>query len=131
MIVQACQGYIPLESQSQPEVEGSQEIHRHVVLTRPHTLLLMASVVGGLAKRGEFTGALAKQIAKADGKVNIIEMVQNSIIDMNSGKSEAHEQTPISRSTLQRTLILPPGWTTNRQIDQSADNQENLAESSV
>lgn len=131
MIVQACQGYIPLESQSQPEVEGSQEIHRHVVLTRPHTLLLMASVVGGSAYRGEFTGALAKQIAKADGKVTILEMVENSIIDMNRRKSKAHQQTPFFRNTLQRTLILPPGWTTNRQIDQSADDQENLAESSV
>ena len=34
---------------------------QHITLTRPHTVLLLATVRGGVAYRGVFTGAMADQ----------------------------------------------------------------------
>ena len=82
--------------------------HQSVILDRAHTLLLMSSVVGGYVKRGAFTGAMARQVAKADGKTTIDEMVMEAKIDMKKNEEKGYNQTPESRSTLQKSLILPP-----------------------
>ena len=105
------------ESQ-QPSTSGSTDARRggatvvtkHVTLTRPHTLLLMSSVAGGFAIRGAFTGAIARQFAKADGKITINDMVTNAIIEMKkfATDDDVLEQAPESRNTLQKILILPP-----------------------
>ena len=82
--------------------------YKSVILDRPHTLLLMSTVTGGVAIRGAFTGALARQFAKADGKATINDMVTNAIIDMKKNEMEGYDQAPEARSTLQKSLILPP-----------------------
>lgn len=83
--------------------------NRDVVLKRPHTLLLMSSVAGGLAKRGAFTGAFANQIAKADGRTNVLEMVNRAKIEMKKSHSgDDQEQFPEEISTLQKSLFIPP-----------------------
>ena len=82
--------------------------HHSVILDRAHTLLLMSSVVGGYAKRGAFTGAMARQFAKADGKTTINDMVTNAIVEMKENEEEGYNQTPEARNTLQKNLVLPP-----------------------
>ena len=69
----------------------------------------MSTVAGGYAVRGAFTGAIARQFAKADGKVTIDEMVNSAKIDMKKNEGDDYKQTPESRNTLQKSLILPPG----------------------
>ena len=70
----------------------------------------MSSVAGGFAIRGAFTGAIARQFAKADGKITINDMVTNAIIEMKkyATDDDVQEQAPESRNTLQKILILPP-----------------------
>ena len=45
----------------------SKRVDQHVQLTRPNTVLLSATVTGGKAERGVFTGAIANQIIDASG----------------------------------------------------------------
>ena len=78
---------------------GSSRDTEYIVLERPNTLLLMASVAGGYAKRGAFTGAMARQFAKADGKTTIEGMVTNAIRDMKEKETQdfnqnLNEETP-------------------------------------
>ena len=40
--------------------------NQHITLNRPNTALLLATMRGGLALRGVFTGSLANQFRKAD-----------------------------------------------------------------
>ena len=70
----------------------------------------MSSVAGGFAIRGAFTGAIARQFARADGKITINDMVTNAIIEMKKDTTDdgVQEQAPESRNTLQKILILPP-----------------------
>ena len=68
----------------------------------------MSTVAGGYAARGAFTGAMARQFAKADGRITIDEMVNNAKIDMKKNEGDDYKQTPESRNTLQKSLILPP-----------------------
>ena len=82
--------------------------HQSVILDRAHTLLLMSSVIGGYATRGAFTGAMARQFAKADGKTTINDMVTKAVVDMKKNEEEDYNQTPEARSILQKSLILPP-----------------------
>ena len=112
IIIQACQAVNPPEvTQSSHSTSSASDAgrwnpddHQSVILDRAHTLLLMSSVVGGYAKRGAFTGAMAM----ADGKTTIDEMVMEAKIDMKKNEEKGYNQTPESRSTLQKSLILPP-----------------------
>ena len=72
-------------------------------LQRPHTVLLLATVMGSVAYRGYFTGAIADQIKQADGKTDIYTMYLHAVESMRKA-----EQTPEFRSTMKKTLILPP-----------------------
>ena len=89
------------------------------MLDRPHTLLLMSTVAGGYAIRGAFTGAMARQFAKADGKLTINDMVTNAIVDMKKNEEEDYNQTPearkvsfchqsISNPTLSKAVVINP-----------------------
>lgn len=69
----------------------------------------MSSVFGGKAVRGAFTGALARQIAKADGKTYLNDMVTNAFIDMKKQEADRYPGTLEPRNTLQKSLVLPPG----------------------
>ena len=63
----------------------------------------MATVTGGLAYRGAFTGAIANGFREADGKKDISSMYISAAAD-----SACREQCPEFRMTLDKTLILPP-----------------------
>ena len=83
---------------------------QHITLTRPNTVLLLATVRGGVAYRGVFTGAMADQFRSADGKKDINAMftlAANSTRQRNDG-SLAAEQIPKLESTTHKLLILPP-----------------------
>ena len=94
---------------SQLDAKGSYlNDNKFVELDRAHTLLLMSSVVRGYAKREAFTGAMARQFAKADGKTAINDMVIDAVVEMKENEEEGYNQTPEARSTLQKSLILLP-----------------------
>ena len=83
---------------------------QHITLTRPNTVLLIATVRGGVAYRGVFTGAMADQFRSADGKKDINAMftlAANSTRQRSDGLLAA-EQIPKLESTTHKFLILPP-----------------------
>lgn len=80
---------------------------KHIILTRPHTLLLLATTRGGNAVRGAYTGALANQIRKADGKTDMFSMHTTAVNEMKSKDPKTHNQHPEMRSTLAKDLVLP------------------------
>lgn len=96
--------------------------NRHIVLTRPHTVLLMATVTGGSAYREAYTGAMADQFCLADGKKDIHQMHILAVQQMKKaqiqeqGQYPEHrdilakklEQTPEYRDTLEKRLVLFP-----------------------
>ena len=116
--MQACQDYARLSqlqgAASQPDEGTSSDSESetdparptqtlHVILTRPHTVLLLATVTGGVAYRGNFTGAVAQQFSLSDGKTEICEMFRRAVSNM-----PKVEQTPELRTTMSKTLIVPP-----------------------
>ena len=104
VIIQACQGVTPAVTQADASM-GDPSSKEHIELTRPHTLLLMSTVARGPAKRGAFIGALAKQIAKANGRTSIYDMIAEAKVDMD--RTMTKNQTPDVRDTLMRKLVLP------------------------
>ena len=77
MVIKACQvfsthGIVPSQPSESDPATPSQVTdphhNKHIVLRRPHIMLLLATVTGGLAIRGAFTVALADQIRASDGK---------------------------------------------------------------
>ena len=110
VIIQACQG-VTVTSPSAPAAtqadarRGNPPLEKHSIeLTRPHTLLLMSTVAGGSATRGAFTGAIGRQIAKADGRTPIYHMIAEAKVDMDRTITD---QTSEVRDTLKRKLVLP------------------------
>ena len=77
---------------------------QHITLTRPNTVLLLATVRGGVAYRGVFTGAMADQFRSADGKKDINAMFALAA----SSTKQKREQIPFFGSTAHKILILPP-----------------------
>ena len=76
---------------------------KHIVLDRQHTALLMATMTGGVAYRVAFSGAIADQFRRADGKIDICSMHKRAAAD-----SRCKDQYPELRITLNKNLILPP-----------------------
>ena len=118
-IIQACQDYARLSqlqgAASQPDEGTSSDSESetdparptqtlHVILTRPHTVLLLATVTGGVAYRGNFTGTMAQQFGQSDGKMDIYEMFTRAVASLPQEK----QQIPEIRATLSKKLILPP-----------------------
>ena len=77
---------------------------QHITLTRPNTVLLLATVRGGVAYRGVFIGAMADQFRSADGKKDMNAMFT---LAANSTRQK-HEQIPKLENTTHKFLILPP-----------------------
>ena len=65
----------------------------------------MSTVAGGSATRGAFTGAIGRQIAKADGRTPIYHMIAEAKVDMD--RTITDNQTSEVRDTLKRKLVLP------------------------
>ena len=113
MVIQACQifsthGMLPPDDDSESDAPTPSSVvdphyNKHIVLRRRHTALLMATVTGGLAYRGVFTGAIADEFREADGKKDICSMYISAAAD-----AACREQCPEFRMTLDKTLILPP-----------------------
>ena len=91
MLLQACQvaddsqlaKYTTSKSHDPAPTSLSDPLsNQHITLTRPHTVLLLATVTGGLAIRGAFTGALADQIRVSDGKTVIYCMFNKAVNSM-------------------------------------------------
>jgi hypothetical protein len=115
IIIQACQIFTthgvvqPQEYESDPATPSQvndPHSNKHIVLRRPHTVLLLATVTGGLAIRGAFTGALADQIRAADGKTDIYSMFNRAVNSMIRNEPACVGQTPEIRATTDKNLIL-------------------------
>ena len=114
MLIQACQVFSTFSLLQLPEGGNTESdaptpsaildphYNKHIVLRRPHTALLLATVTGGLAIRGEFSGAMAQQFRSADGIKDIAAMF------ITAANEVCMEQTPEFRMTLNKSLILPP-----------------------
>lgn len=102
MMIQACQTQPSARTdRSGDALVVDKADSRHIVIQRPHTLLLMATIADRVAYRGAYITALVKQLRQADGN-----------IDMQTMHTEAAQclgriQTPEMRSTLKHPLILP------------------------
>ena len=82
---------------------SKKRVDQHVQLTRPNTVLLSATVTGGKAERGVFTGAIANQIIDAkEGKY-----IYNIFIGACEQMKSSGSQIPEFRSTLRKPLVLP------------------------
>ena len=75
----------------------------NIILRRPHSVLLLSTVRGGLAYRGLFTGAIADQICMSDGETDIYTMFTRA-----AGMLTNQDQTPEVRGPLEKSLIFPP-----------------------
>lgn len=105
--VQACQSHTNLDPAA---VHTSSQSHSHIVLRRPHTLLISASVLGGIARRNDFGGLLADEFRGLDGETDICNVYTRAVTKMR--KREGYfDQQPLLMSTLNRKLILPPNQT--------------------
>ena len=114
LIIQACQ-HTSLESNSEgakltEDASGgypSDDLRssEHIVLSRPHTLVLLASVAGGTAKRGVFTSALADQFCIASGHCSVYNIFEEAV---KVAADERPDQVPELRSTLTKDCIICP-----------------------
>ena len=108
MLVQACQHSQAAQGNPGDDMamRSSPADNTHIVLDRPHTLLLLATMRDGFAKRGAYTDEIAQQFKQADGKSDIHDMHTKAVILMKEKYGD--EQTPEYRSTLKKHLILSP-----------------------
>ena len=120
ILIQACQdadralaSHVTGGGTPEPDPAPTQlsDPHRdqHITLTRPNTVLLLATVRGGVAYRGIFTGAMADQFRSADGKKDINAMFT---LAANSTRQRIDEspgavQIPKLENTTHKLLILP------------------------
>ena len=117
VVIQACQnfnGQLPPGASSQ-QIDanaGKPNEAKYITLERPNTLLLLSSISGGFARRGAYTGALAEQIAKANGKSSIEDMQPTARTEMLKRHPDSQAQIPEMRSTLMKKLVLPPAQVT-------------------
>ena len=65
-----------------PTLLSDPDSNQHITLTRPHTVLLMSTVRGGVAYRGAFTGAIATQLNSSDGNTDIYSMYNQAVTAM-------------------------------------------------
>lgn len=121
MVVQACQllSTHDVSPADFPEVimlsdpivytpTADPQYNMHIVLKRSHTALLIATVTGGEAVRGLFTGAIADEIRKSDGKTDVSAMFNSAVFQMRRGVQTSVKQQPEFRATTEKNLVLPP-----------------------
>lgn len=121
MVIQACQqlathGVVPTIPSEEadpavPSQAADRHVNKHIVLTRPHTILTLSTVMGGEAIRGAFTGALAKQISTADGLTDINTMFNRAVDEMQRTEPMCVKQWPEIRHVTNKKLVLPPAVT--------------------
>ena len=76
----------------------------HIILNRPHTVLLMASMRDGYARRGAYTDAIAQQFRIAGANADISAIHYKAVVRMREQYGD--EQTPEMRSTLTKKLVF-------------------------
>ena len=114
MLIQACQVASPGAAGASfldpaPVQISDPQQDTHTTLTRPHTVLLLATVRGGTAIRRVFTQAMADQFKSADGKTDISVMYDRASEIMDEGEdSQYMSQCSEFRKTTKIQLILPP-----------------------
>ena len=105
MLLQACQGAdrrnLTATAPAAPTQLSDPHKDQHITLTRSNTVLLLATVRGGAAYRGVFTGAMADQFRDADGQTDIYAMFTGA-------SSKCSQQNPKFESTAKKRLVLPP-----------------------
>ena len=79
------------------------EDNTHIVLNRPHTVLLLASMREGSAQRGAYTDAMAGEFKRADGR-SLADKHQSAVAEMT--RQYGDNQTPEICSTLKKKLVL-------------------------
>ena len=98
VVIQACQESASFQTQSDRSLEplpwNSQDKYKnqHITLDRPNTALLLATMRGGLALRGVFTGAMANQFRKADGIKDISSMFYDACVELKEKLKEENER---------------------------------------
>lgn len=112
MLVQACQVASPIQGNSSydpaPVQLSDKDRNQHITLLRPETVLLLATVRGGKAKRGAFTGAMADEFREADGKKDIGYMFDSAVYKLKQDPDcESICQCPEFRKTTSKVLIMP------------------------
>lgn len=105
IIIQSCRGRGQAYRLTHHVMSAISGDKTHISLERPNTVLISATVPGGKAYRGAFTGALSDQIRHADGKADIHEMFQQAYKQL---QKEHPKQTPVLSHTLRKSLVLPP-----------------------
>ena len=117
MLLQACQvadapssmNSSVVQSDPAPTQLSDPQKDQHITLTRPHTVLLLATVREGVAYRGVFTGAMADEFRTADGKKDIYTMFNTAATAMEGLIPEGHSaQNPEFRSSTKKMLVFPP-----------------------
>lgn len=104
MLIQACQVSNSVNGLSQKYRRFRDD--SNIILTRENTLLLLATVTGGQASRGAFTGALAEQISHANGEGDIYKLYTQACQQMDKPEMPWGKQTPEMRSTLKTHLVI-------------------------
>ena len=97
-MIQACQESASFQKERDHSLDplpwNSQDKYKnqHITLTRPNTALLLATMRGGLALRGVFTGAMANQFRKADGNKDISSMFYDACVELKEKLKEENEK---------------------------------------
>lgn len=110
VLIQACQASPTFQMQHGDPVivqPGDEYKNQHVDLVRDNTVLLLATVRGGIATRGAFTGAMADQFRTADGKRDIYKMFTKATFSMKQDAANRN-QKPEFRAVSDHQLVLPP-----------------------
>lgn len=98
--------FVPIQVFLIQACQDSQPGSRPIVLKRPNTVLLHATVPDGTAVRGAYTSALAAQLNKTrdDGKRDLTHIHTEAIQAMEA--NGVTQQLPMLQSTLKKFLIL-------------------------
>lgn len=74
-----------------------------ISLQRRHTVLLLATVMGGYAIRGAYTTAIANQLTKSDGQTSLDLMHTRAVAHLRADAIDGYDQIPEIRHTLKKT----------------------------
>ena len=106
MMVQACQqsGAVVGSHEDDMPLRCSSKENNHIVLNRPHTMLLLPTMRDGFAKRGTYIDAITQQLKQAGQKTDVYELHQRAVFFMK--EKYGNKQTAEIRSTLKKRLML-------------------------
>ena len=85
MLIQACQlaeDTGTVASVYDMALRCSPTEESHIALERPDTVLLLATMRGGFARRSAYTNALAEQFRQSNGRSEIYDMHSNALSKM-------------------------------------------------